>query len=341
MTKGTVDFTRATASLRELHRAGNSCMTAACVAFITPQNAKNWKRRCVYSPLARIILFVLLTLVVSAVVFVPFARLGWTVRASATPLHHAIAGMTLRALPALVAYLVLVFAVERRRAAELSLRDLPRYLALGLLGGLLLLSATVGLLWAAGSYHITGTNPGVDWLPAVLGAGIGAGVGEEVMLRGVVYRIVEEGLGSWWALAISALLFGAMHLANPGATLWSAFAIAIEAGVLLALVYQVTRSLWTCIGLHAAWNICEGTLYGINVSGTTAHGLIVSHSTGPVWLSGGAFGAEASVVMVAVCSLASVVLLAVAIKRGQIVAPFWSRQEQATPPNEAAAAYIP
>ena len=67
----------------------------------------------------------------------------------------------------------------------------------------------------------------------------------------MLFRIVEEGLGTWWALAISALLFGAIHIANPGATLWSSAAIAIEAGLLFGLLYHVTRSLPLCMGVHA------------------------------------------------------------------------------------------
>ena len=112
---------------------------------------------------------------------------------------------------------------------------------------------------------------------------------------------------------------------NPGATLWSSLAIAIEAGVLLALLYHVTRSLWPCIGLHAAWNVMQGTFFGIPVSGTEAHGWLISTRTGPDWLSGGVFGAEASVVALIVCSACSALLLIVALRRGSIVPPAWQR----------------
>jgi hypothetical protein len=182
------------------------------------------------------------------------------------------------------------------------------------------------VLWLLGSYHVLGTNPHADWLPQVLVAGIGAGIAEEIITRGVLFRVAEEGLGSGWALLISAVFFGAAHIANPGATLWSSAAIAIEAGILLALLYLVTRSLWTCIGLHAAWNIAQGTIYGIPVSGTHADGWLVSSRSGPDWLSGGAFGAEASVVALALCSLCSVALLVVAWRRRLFVPPCWRRR---------------
>jgi len=142
----------------------------------------------------------------------------------------------------------------------------------------------------------------------------------------VLFRVTEEGLGTWAALLISALFFGFAHAGNPGATAWSSAAIAIEAGLLFGLLYHVTRSLPVCMGLHAAWNFCQGTVYGIPVSGLKADGWLVSTRTGPDWLSGGVFGAEASVVALTLCLLCSAALLALALRRHTLVAPSWRRR---------------
>jgi membrane protease YdiL (CAAX protease family) len=120
---------------------------------------------------------------------------------------------------------------------------------------------------------------------------------------------------------VSALLFGAARIANPGATLWSSAAIAIEAGLLFGLPYHVTRSLYVCMGLHAAWNFTQGTVYGIPVSGTSADGWLVSSRTGPQWLSGGEFGAEASVLALTLCLLGSGALLWLALRRVSMLVP--------------------
>ena len=309
------------------------------LAFTTPAAAPAWKRWLLFSPLARIVIFVLMWVALDFALDALVHLLGWNAK-GASAVAHGMAQFILRALPALVAYLLLVRFVERRAVAELAPRKLVPGGAAGILAGLLLFSAVVAVLYLAGSYRVTGTNPGADWLPALLVAGLGAGIGEEIIMRGVMFRIIEEGLGTWIALVVSALLFGAAHLGNPAATPWSSAAIAIEAGLLFGLLYNVTRSLPVCMGLHAAWNFAQGTIYGIPVSGTIADGWLVSARSGPDWLSGGAFGAEASVVALALCLLGTIGLLVVALRRGSIV-PFRRRLRQAWSDRRTPAADAP
>lgn len=293
------------------------------LAFATPAAAPAWQRWLLFSPLARIAIFVAWFAGFMLVAQFGFLALDWSKGAPA--LQRDLAQFIARALVPLAAYLVLVKLIERRPLAELAPRSLLPQGLLGVLIGLALFSAVVGVLWLLGSYRVIGTNPGAPWLGALLVVGLGAGIGEEILFRGVLFRIVEEGLGTWWALAISALLFGAMHIANPGATLWSSAAIAIEAGLLFGLLYHVTRSLPICMGVHAAWNFAQGTIYGIPVSGSKADGWLISTRSGPDWLSGGVFGAEASVVALMLCTLCSLALLVVALRRRSIVRPSWRR----------------
>ena len=294
------------------------------LAFTTPPDVSRWLRWMVFSPVARIVFFAAMLVGFGFITHAIVVMLGWTVK-TATPLQHALATLSLQLLPALIAYLVLVKLIEQRRVRELSLRAVTTFGIGGFMTGAVLFSIVAGLLWLLGVYHVTAINPNVNWLPQVLVTGVGAGICEEIIARGVIFRIIEEGLGTWFALVVSALFFGGAHIFNPGATLWSSAAIAIEAGVMLALLYHVTRSLWACIGLHAAWNIMQGTFYGIPVSGGAVDGWLVSNRTGPTWLSGGMFGAEASVVALLVCSLLTAGLLMVAQRRGSIV-PFRRRR---------------
>lgn len=299
-------------------------VTGPQVAFATPAGTSGWQRWALYSPMARLVLFVLLFIPGVLLMQVLMRALGWT--SHGTPLQAGLGQMFGRIVPALTAYLVVTCLVERRSPTELFSRTSLQRAAVGFLAGATLFSAIVGVLWLLGVYHVVGFNPDANWITALMMTGIGAGIGEEIMFRGVLFRVVEEGLGSWAALLISALAFGAMHAGNPGATAWSSAAIAIEAGLLFGLLYMVTRSLPVCMGLHAAWNFFQGTVYGIPVSGLKADGWLVSTRTGADWLTGGSFGAEASVVALATCVLASCLLLIIALRRNAIVAPSWRRR---------------
>lgn len=299
-------------------------MQEISTAFATPAAAPAWKRWLLFSPLARIAIFIALFMAGVMLAEHGLHAVGWGKGAPA--LQRGLAQFIGRSLPPLIAYLVLVKLIERRPMTELAPRKLLPHGLLGVFLGTVLFSTIVGILGLLGSYHITGFNPHAAWLPALLMVGLGAGIGEEIMFRGALFRIVEEGLGTWAALIVSALVFGFMHASNPGATVWSSMAIAIEAGLLFGMIYHLTRSLPLCMGLHAAWNFCQGTVYGIPVSGLPADGWLVSTRSGPDWLSGGVFGAEASVVALSLCSACTLALLIIAMRHDSIMpcAP-WQR----------------
>ncbi|NQX94754.1 MAG: CPBP family intramembrane metalloprotease, partial [Erythrobacter sp.] len=167
------------------------------------------------------------------------------------------------------------------------------------------------------------------WLGVFMSAGVVAGFVEEVLFRGIIFRWVEELAGSWAALAVSALLFGFAHAGNENATLFSSVAIAIEAGVLLGAAYMLTRSLWLAVGIHAGWNLTQGLVFDVAVSGFEVNGVVEAQMSGPDWLSGGAFGLEASVIALVVATSAGLVMLRMAGKRGEIVKPLWVKGEEA------------
>jgi membrane protease YdiL (CAAX protease family) len=290
----------------------------------TPVPRPSLPARLLRSPVGRILVFALSAWLIGVVCSRIYSGLGLPHGAipfgEVTPLIELF-----RLLPVVLAYWLLVRFIEQRHVDELAARKLIPHVLAGLAAGFILFSLVVGALWALGAYVVHGTNVGVPWLGLVLVLGVGAGVGEEIVSRGVLFRIVEEGLGTWISLLFSAAFFGFMHIWNPHATTWSALAIALEAGLLFGLIYHVTRSLWLCMGVHAAWNVAQGPFYGIPVSGFEQKGWLASTMQGPDWLTGGEFGAEASVVALCICSTLTAVLLGIALRRGSLVPPFWAR----------------
>lgn len=227
----------------------------------------------------------------------------------------AIASSAGLAIAMILAYRLLVRWTERRTADELGPRGAVALVLCGIVFGAALFAIVFLILSAGGIAHL-GAFAGVTGMWHALGAAVGAAIGEEIVFRGVVFRLLEESFGTLIALLASAALFGLLHAFNPGATAVSTAAIAIEAGLLLAAAYAATRSLWLPIGLHFGWNFTEGGIFGASVSGGTAHGLFASTFSAPALWSGGAFGHEASIVAVGVSLVASAILLAVTIARG-------------------------
>jgi membrane protease YdiL (CAAX protease family) len=208
-------------------------------------------------------------------------------------------------------------------------------MGIGLALGAGIISLVIGLLALFGWYQVIG--PG-----ALVGAGVVTNLSvillfllvavfEEVTFRGLLFRIVENGLGSWGALIVSAIFFGGAHLGNPGATLGSSIAIALEAGVLLGAIYMATRSLWMVIGVHWAWNYFEGPVFGTQVSGNDIPSLLHSVTDGPVLWTGGAFGPEAGLFAVIAGGIVGAIFIWMAIRRGQVIAPMWARRASSTP----------
>ena len=156
----------------------------------------------------------------------------------------------------------------------------------------------VGIMFASGLYRFgaIGTDDPADIIVSFFGF-LMVGVGEEIVFRGVIFRWIDEKWGFAAALIASSLLFGLMHIFQPAATLWSSFAIAVEAGLLLGAAYKYSGTLWLPIGIHWAWNFTQGNIFGFAVSGSDAgEALIQASVSGPDILTGGAFGAEASVI---------------------------------------------
>ena len=181
--------------------------------------------------------------------------------------------------------------------------------ALGLGFGVATVSLVVGVVAVVGQarFHYARTHPAA--LALTVWSLAAAAMVEEVSFRGYPLHRLMEAICTPVAVAITSCLFGLAHLRNPHVTWWGVVNT-VEIGVLLGLAYVRTRSLWLPWGIHFGWNAALGMGYGLVVSGyPDFSNAIVGSLQGPRWLTGGAYGIEASLTATAVNLVAIVVLL--------------------------------
>lgn len=120
---------------------------------------------------------------------------------------------------------------------------------------------------------------------------------EEALFRGFMLQTFTRAGLAWFAIALTSVFFGIVHLGNPGAN-WISTANTILAGILFSVAYLKTRTLWFVFGLHFLWNWMQGAFFGIEVSGltdiTTAP-FLREIDRGPMWLTGESYGIEGGI----------------------------------------------
>jgi uncharacterized membrane protein len=140
---------------------------------------------------------------------------------------------------------------------------------------------------------------------------------EELLIRGVMFRIAEQAWGSRRALAFSTLLFVAAHL--PGEISLMGVLVTAAASLAFTAAYQLSRRLWLPMGMHFAWNYLFSAVFSVPVSGHDANGWLYGSLSGPEWLSGGAYGVEASTMALVVWVAAGAILLRRAYSLGKFI----------------------
>jgi membrane protease YdiL (CAAX protease family) len=212
------------------------------------------------------------------------------------------------AIPSGIVVTALLFAswvmlrwVEGRRLAALGFPlggDMWRGLLVGVAIGGGFIVAVVALQIAAGWLRLE-TDGGTlgGWLARVISLALllaVAAAGEELLFRGYAFQVLVESTGAPLAVVISSAAFGALHVFNPEVSYIAVANISL-AGAIMAAVYLRTRSLWTSIGLHWAWNWSMSAVFDLPVSGIDFQ--VPGYDSvmlGPEPVTGGAFGPEGS-----------------------------------------------
>ena len=133
---------------------------------------------------------------------------------------------------------------------------------------------------------------------------------EELIFRGFPFQALVHNLGGVAAIAITSVVFGLAHLANPSSSAFSTINT-ILAGVWLGMAYLITRSLWLATALHFSWNFAMVFIFGLPVSGLTTLDELawLRGSIGaPAWISGGSYGPEGGAAATAALILSTLVI---------------------------------
>jgi membrane protease YdiL (CAAX protease family) len=226
---------------------------------------------------------------------------------------------------ALSSYWLLFRFYEKRNIRELGREGFWKYAGSGLALGFGLQSLSVLLIWGLGDYRVLSVHP-VSYLAPGFMAAIVAGFVAELLIRGILFRLLEETLGTLLSLFLFALLFGFLHAGITGATAFSVLAISAQSGILLSAVYIYSRSLWPSIFLHFAWDLAEpGIFGGANPGIKLDQSLLSSRITGSEIWTGGVLGPGASLPAALFCLIASAIFLAMAKKKNRWIHPFWKK----------------
>ena len=192
--------------------------------------------------------------------------------------------------------------VDRRRPGALGFALEPaaiRDSAAGLGIGGAMLGAAVAVLAVASMARWVADEGTVPEYVAALATSFAffavAAAAEEVMFRGYAFQALVQGVGVWPATLVSSALFAWLHAGNPNVT-WVALANIFLAGIMLAVAYLRTRSLWFATAVHLGWNWTMASLLDFPVSGLVRDmPLYTARETGPDWVTGGSFGPEAGI----------------------------------------------
>ncbi|HME32634.1 MAG TPA: CPBP family intramembrane glutamic endopeptidase [Terriglobales bacterium] len=207
--------------------------------------------------------------------------------------------LTLLLISVYVWLLTIADHVRDHRIATLGLpltKGWNRQFVIGCIVGLALTALAVLpiAIWGNASFTL---HLGFRFLPrdaAALFVLLVGALAEELMFRGYPFQHLEEGIGAAGAIAVFSVLFGAVHLSNPGASVWGLINTVLIA-ILLAIAYLRTRALWLPWGIHFGWNATLGFVCGLPVSGLRIFNVVVRTSVaGPKWLTGDSYGIEAS-----------------------------------------------
>lgn len=199
----------------------------------------------------------------------------------------------------LAAILFVKFILKKKADYIYFKRDkLAKNIALGLFLGFLQISTYVLLDMGSGVLGYQGMNLGnlnLIFLAYFIAFFIQS-TSEEVLVRGILTRVLYDKFGKKIAIILPSVFFGLLHLGNEGVTVLSTLNT-ILVGIFFAKLLFYTENIMVTSGAHAGWNFSMAMIYGLNVSGFSGFDSLLNFKILNYALYDKVYGPEGSIVV--------------------------------------------
>lgn len=119
---------------------------------------------------------------------------------------------------------------------------------------------------------------------------------EEVLIRGILTRVLSDRFGRNVAILLPSIFFGLLHLGNEGVTILSTLNT-ILVGIFFAKLLFYKENIMFTSGVHAGWNFSMAMIYGLNVSGFSGFDSLLNFKILNYNLYDEIYGPEGSIVV--------------------------------------------
>lgn len=285
------------------------------------QIKQTWLQKVLHFFLAKMIIAT--GVIVSLVALIEWLRSSILDKTNASSDLKALIVAVAEAFFATIGYIFLFRAYDKRRIHELNPATLLNNASIGISTGIILQALFILIIWLGGTFLVLNVNP-VSILVSPFAFALTAGFVAEIIMIGIVFRLLEEQVGTLIALLIFIVLFVLLHVNAKEATVISVGATAMQAGLMLPAAYVYSRNLWLPVFLHFGWDFAEpGIFGGINRSTSITQGLLTSKITGNSLLTGGENGPQDSLPSLLLCLLLGIIFLLLAKRKNNVINPRW------------------
>lgn len=222
-------------------------------------------------------------------------------------------------------FMILIFMLyarfkEKRSLSSLGFvkaRMIPSYL-IGVLGATVSMITATSVCLITGAFSIEKSDYSIIYLFLYALGWIIQGLAEEVMCRGFLMTSIAGRYSVRTAIIANSIVFATLHVLNPSGITFLAFVNLFLYGVFASMMFIYSENIWLCAGFHTVWNMIQGNILGIPVSGIRVPSLFaITTNESLSLINGGAFGLEGGLCVTAILIAGCLILFALSRKKSK------------------------